>query len=243
MAAECSSSSSDCIYNIGLLSEVDSKKLAFGNENYDHYPPYLKDVFPEIIRKCGGLPLALVAVAAVLKDCQFSTDSWERLNGSNWFSLSHPGGEVMKRIFNLSYNDLTPHLSTCLLHLSIFPQNYEVEIDRLVRRRIAELYIVGARDRDVESIARSYLNELICRNMVQLSHLMHDDAPRCCKLHPVTHDFIVIKSMEENFVTLLNDQNPVLGLNPVCRLSIQSSKQDRYLTRNDSVNLCFFFET
>jgi hypothetical protein len=149
MAAECSSSSSDCIYNIGLLSEVDSKKLAFGNENYDHYPPYLKDVFPEIIRKCGGLPLALVAVAAVLKDCQFSTDSWERLNGSNWFSLSHPGGEVMKRIFNLSYNDLPPHLSTCLLHLSIFPQNYEVEIDRLVRRWIAELYIVGARDRDV----------------------------------------------------------------------------------------------
>ncbi|XP_025827710.1 disease resistance protein RPM1-like isoform X2 [Panicum hallii] len=105
MAAECSSSSSDCIYNIGLLSEVDSKKLAF--------------------------------------------DSWERLNGSNWFSLSHPGGEVMKRIFNLSYNDLPPHLSTCLLHLSIFPQNYEVEIDRLVRRWIAELYIVGARDRDV----------------------------------------------------------------------------------------------
>lgn len=236
LAMECSRSS-NCIYNIGLLNEVDSRKLildrAFGIGH--GCPQHLEDVLAQITRRCSGLPLVLVTVPFMLED-KFSKDEWDRLIGSRW--LSHPDATVMRQILNLSYSDLPQHLKTCLLDLSIFPEDFKVDEDRLVRRWIAEGYIEELDDISMENIARIYIRELISRSMVQLLPLVHG-APRYCRLHPVIHDFFVCKSLEDNFFTVVGDHNRPISTNCTVyrQLSVQSSKHDQDLTSYDGMDL------
>ncbi|CAL4986756.1 unnamed protein product [Urochloa decumbens] len=220
--------SANHVYKIGLLGDADARKLflkrIFGTGQ--DCPQELQDVCAKIVRRCGGLPLALISVASMLANKQQLRHEWEKL-GSNLLWSSHT--DDLKQIINFSYNDLMPHLRTCMLYLSIFPEHNEVEVERLVRRWIAEGFIGEARSTSsVEDIAIGYFNELINRNMVQPLHLNHDGVPRYCKVHPIIHNFIVNKSVEENFVTLVDTQDHRYVPNndsTVRRLSVQSSSK------------------
>lgn len=225
------------VHKIDHLSDADAKKLflkkAFGDLQC---PQHLDDVFSKIISRCCGLPLAVVTIAAKLAHRQ-SRDEWEKLGLT---SLCNPdGSDVLKQILNLSYQDLSPSLRTCFLYLSIFPENLEVDTERLVRRWIAEGFVGEAHGENTEDTAISYLNELIVRNLVEPLGLNLDGIPRCCRVHPVIHDFITWKSMEDNFATLMDShQQHVQNNVTVRRLSLKNSnKQDQPVARNESMDL------
>ncbi|EAY73858.1 hypothetical protein OsI_01736 [Oryza sativa Indica Group] len=238
LAKECSSNSDESVYKTGLLSDADSKDL-FSNKAFGKgkdCPNHLKDLYDIIVERCGGLPLAISSAAGALAH-RFSKDEWERYE-SNLLPSSHSDELNLKQILNLSYNDLPSHLKSCMLYLSIFPNKYEIDVERLVRRWIAEGFIADARHASKEETARSYLTDLISRNLIQALHLRHNGTPSCYTLHPVIHDFIVVKSMEENFVTVLDAKKEALSTNngTVRRLSLQNSvKQDLAGARNDMI--------
>ncbi|OEL14516.1 Disease resistance protein RPP13 [Dichanthelium oligosanthes] len=231
---------SKVVHKISLLSDADAKKLflkkAFSSRN--DCPPHLEGVFTQVMRRCGGLPLAVVTVAAKLAQ-KHSRDEWGKLAGLNLLCNSYSNGsDGLKQILNLSFNDLQPHPRTCLLYLSIFPENYEIDTDRLVRRWIAEGFIAEGRSTSAEETALGYLNELIGRNLVQPLDLNYERVPAHCRVHPVIHDFIVCKSMEENFSTLMDAQHVPNNDSTVRRLSLKnSSKQDQPAARNESMDL------
>ncbi|XP_066308870.1 disease resistance protein Pik-2-like [Miscanthus floridulus] len=231
------SGSSKFVHKIGLLTDNEAKELflkkAFSSRN--DCPQHLEDAFTRVLRRCAGLPLAVVSIAAKLAPKQ-SRDEWEK-HGLNLLCSSHPDGlDGLKQILDLSYNDLQPHLRSCFLYLSIFPENSEIETERLVRRWIAEGFITGSK----EETAISYLKELIDRNLVQPLGLNHDSIPRRCRVHPVIYDFIVCKSMEDNLATLTDAQHILNNNRTVRRLSLNlknNSKGDQPAARNESTDL------
>ncbi|KAK3164307.1 hypothetical protein QOZ80_1AG0015640 [Eleusine coracana subsp. coracana] len=239
LARKCSSGLSECIYNISFLSQADSETLflkkAFGSGN--SCPQYLKDVFDQTVSMCGGLPLAIVSRAGLLAHKQ-SRDDWERL-GLGSLSSSHPDG--VKQILNLSYNDLEANLKTCLLYLSLYSDDTKIETERLVRRWIAEGFIPVLRGATTEGTARSYLNDLVKRNLVQPLYMNHENVPRYCTVHPVIHDFIVCKSKDENFATLVDAQQlyvPNNNNSTIRRLSLKNSgKQAHPAVQNEHMDL------
>ncbi|KAL6850300.1 hypothetical protein ACP4OV_020932 [Aristida adscensionis] len=231
------SCSSKIVHKISLLSDADAKNLflkrAFGNVH--RCPQHLEGVLDKIMRKCEGLPLAVVRTADKLAH-KPARDEWERVAlNSLWISDS----DGVKQILNLSYNNLPTNLKTGLLYLSLFPENSEIDTERLVRRWIAEGIVAETHGASAEETARGYLNELMSRNLVQPLHLNHDGIPKYCKVHPVMHDFIVCKSMEENFATLVDTQRQCgPNNNTIRRLSLKnSSKQDQYVARNEPLDL------
>lgn len=205
VAKACCSSHSDCVFRIPLLNESDSETLfygmTFGSKN--DCPPYLRDASMHILRKCNGLPLAIVNIAAALikKTSPASALKDFELDSPPNKSLCLDG---MKEIFDQSYNDIPPQLKTCLLYLSIFPEKYEIRRQRLIRRWIAEGFIDEEHGVDKEETAKNYFDELINRNLIQPVQVDYDGNARSCRVHPMMLHFIVCKSMEENFVTLVH---------------------------------------
>jgi len=146
----------DCVYDIELLSEADSKDFvpnrAFGTGR--GYPQDFDGVFAQIITRCCGLPPAVVTVASML---------------AYRSSMGHWGTTRLDQI----YNDLSQLLRTFLLYLSIFPEDYEVDIARLMRLWIAEGFVFETHrtSRKEEEAISDLINELFKRGLVQTLHL------------------------------------------------------------------------
>jgi disease resistance protein RPM1 len=95
------------MYEMEALSDVHSKKLffkrTFGSE--DSCPEGLKQVSNEILKKCGGLPLAIISISSLLANKPFLKDKWEKVRRSIGSKLDKSRSlEGLYSILCLSYN-------------------------------------------------------------------------------------------------------------------------------------------
>ncbi|EAY83535.1 hypothetical protein OsI_38747 [Oryza sativa Indica Group] len=224
VAKYCCSPHHDNVYEIKPLGAIHSKSLffkrTFGSE--DKCPLHLKEVSNAILRKCGGLPLGIITVASLLANKASTKEEWESIHNSIGSALEKDTDmEEMKRILLLSYDDLPYHLKTCLLYLSIIPEDYEIKRDRLIRRWIAEGFIPTEGVHDMEEVGECYFNDLINRSMILPVNIQYDGRADACRVHDMILDLIISISVKENFVTLHGDQNyKIVQQNKVRRLSL-----------------------
>ncbi|KAK1693065.1 hypothetical protein QYE76_009762 [Lolium multiflorum] len=68
VAHSCCSSFTGCVYNIKPLDMVHSRQLFHRRllKSEEELPSNLKDVSDEILKKCDGLPLAIIAISGLL---------------------------------------------------------------------------------------------------------------------------------------------------------------------------------
>ncbi|KAG2602988.1 hypothetical protein PVAP13_5KG739601 [Panicum virgatum] len=196
----------DRIYEMEALSDLHSKRLffkrIFGSE--DCCPDVLKQVSNKILKKCGGLPLALISISSLLANRPKIKDEWERVSRSIGSALEkNPSLEGMNSILSLSYNDLPPNLKTCLLYLSIFPEDTVIDRECLVRRWIAEGFICEERGQSKQEVAENHFYELINKSMVQPVEVGYDGKARACRVHDMMLELIISKSIEDNFITFM----------------------------------------
>ncbi|KAE8766572.1 putative disease resistance RPP13-like protein 3 [Hordeum vulgare] len=221
----------DQIYEVTPLSDLLSERLfcnrIFGSE--ERCPDMLIDVSNTILKKCGGLPLAIISISGLLANKPRVKEEWEKVKRSIGSDLTkNQSLEGMKNILSLSYNDLPPNLKTVLLHLSNFPEDYVIDRERLVRQWIAEGFIPEERGRCCQEVAESFFYELINKSLVQPVDIGYDGMVRACRVHDMMLELIISKSIEENFITVVNGSQTFWG-NSQCsirRLSIQDMDQE-----------------
>ncbi|XP_062201328.1 disease resistance protein Pik-2-like [Phragmites australis] len=214
------------IHHMKPLKLEDATKLflsrAFGSVDAS-CPVELKDVMESILRKCGGLPLAIVSIASILAayTSSGSKDKWETICKSIGSQMeSNPTLEGMKQIVTLSYNHLPHELKGCMMYLSIFPEDYEINTTRILCRWIAEGLVSEKRGLTLLEVAESYLDELVSRNMIQ-PHFGYNGKVESCRVHDMLLEVMVSKSLESNFVSLLGGQYAGMSYDRIRRLSIQ----------------------
>uniref|UniRef100_A0A0A9CVP8 AAA+ ATPase domain-containing protein n=1 Tax=Arundo donax TaxID=35708 RepID=A0A0A9CVP8_ARUDO len=226
VAGECCSNQYDYIYKMKPLDGEDSRRLffkrVFGSE--DACPRYLKEVSDQILKMCGGLPLAIITVSSLLASQPNQLKAqWQHVHkslGSN-FEVS-PTLEGMRQILNLSYIHLPHYLKSCMLYLGIYPEDYTIAKNDLARQWTAEGFISKAHGTDPEHVAKSYFNELINRSMIQPADTDYNGEVVSCKVHDMMLDLIIHKSREENFITVIDDVQDLTGQNgKIRRLSLQ----------------------
>ncbi|CAM0873970.1 unnamed protein product [Alopecurus aequalis] len=239
VAKSCSSPDYDLVYELRVLSEGDSKMLfyrrIFGSE--DECPHQLKEVSVEIVRKCGGLPLAIITMASLLTTKSDARVEWMKVCSSIGSGLEKNSDvEEMNLILSLSYNDLPHHLRTCILYMSMFPEDYEIRRDYLVRRWIAEGFIKGFGGRNLEEEGECYFNELINRSLIQPVDFQYDGRVYACRVHDLILDLIVSKAVEGNFVAIVTDKRQILrSQGKVHRLSFDYPSVENMLGHSMSV--------
>ncbi|PUZ53274.1 hypothetical protein GQ55_5G039900 [Panicum hallii var. hallii] len=222
----------DRIYEMEALGDLHSKRLffkrIFGSE--DCCPDVLKQVSNKILKKCGGLPLAIISISSLLANRPVVQDEWERVRRSIGSALDKNRSlEGMNSILSLSYNDLPPNLKTCLLYLSIFPEDTVIDREMLVRRWIAEGFICEERGQSKQEVAENHFYELINRSMVQPVGIGYDGKARACQVHDMMLELIISKSVEDNFIAFMgHGQNDLANRHGLIRrLSVHYIDQEQ----------------
>ncbi|KAL7166929.1 hypothetical protein ACSBR2_037565 [Camellia fascicularis] len=171
------------IYEMKSLSPKESWTL-FCKKTFQEKdcPPHLIEISRSVLRRCEGLPLAIVVISGVLasKD-QGRVDEWELVNRSLGVEVE---GSDMKKILLLSYNDLPYYLKSCLLYLSSFPKDHLIKWMSSIRLWIAKGFVEGKEfGKTLEEVAEAYLYELLNRSLIQVAKRKDDRRIEMFRIH------------------------------------------------------------
>ncbi|XP_030460686.1 putative disease resistance RPP13-like protein 1 [Syzygium oleosum] len=150
---------------------------ALGVKNFDHHPD-LEVLGRKIMEKCKGLPLAVKTLAGLLRTEVYS-HKWEATLNSKIWDLPDERNEILPAL-KLSYLHLPSNLRRCFAYCAIFPKDYEIERDELIRWWIAEGLVKGKKGKNCWNTGLNYFNELVARSFFHKSSgdgsrfLMHD---------------------------------------------------------------------
>ena len=231
VAESCRSSFSGNIYGIKPLNMVHSRELFHRRlfDSRENCPPYLEEISDQILKKCDGLPLVIIAISGLLANTERTEYMWNQVKGSIGRALQrNPTVEGMMNILPLSYFDLLSHLKTCLLYASIFPEDSNIYRTDLIKRWIGEGFIHKQVGCTVHETGEMYFSELLNRGLILPGHTNEYGEVETCRVHDIILDFIISKSKEENFVTFLGTTIPITGTESkvIRRLSLQGVKQE-----------------
>ncbi|XP_027166747.1 disease resistance protein RPM1-like [Coffea eugenioides] len=230
------------IHRMEPLSFEDSWTL-FCNKIFkgNSCPGHLMDVAKGILDKCEGLPLAILAISGLLalKDVN-RTEEWAMVRCSLGGELEGAGKlDRVKKILSLSYSDLPWHLKTCLLYTSIYPEDYEIECYELINLWIAERFVEWREGRSIEDVAWGYLSELVNRSLIQVTKVFFEGIPQICRIHDLLREVILLKSREQNMVTVTTGQPMTWPFDKVRRLVVHSSSSNNAQHHQHRPNYCF----
>ncbi|CAL5013825.1 unnamed protein product [Urochloa decumbens] len=165
IAKHCSKKQEN-IYRLKVLDHSDALDLftrkVFKEEiNLEKHPELIEEA-KFILKKCNGLPLAIVTIGGFLANQPKTAIEWRKLNEHIGAELEmNPKLEAIRIILGKSYDGLPYHLKSCFLYLSIFPEDHKVSRRRLMRRWTVEGYSREIREKSAEEIADGYFMELL----------------------------------------------------------------------------------
>ncbi|CAL4980388.1 unnamed protein product [Urochloa decumbens] len=202
------------IHNLKVLEPEDAlhlfNKKVFGEAKdlVDHKNLELIKEGKQILKKCGGLPLAIVAIGGYLASRPKTGIEWRKLNENISAELEmNPELGMIRTVLAKSYDGLPYELKSCFLYLSIFPEDHVISRRRLVRRWTAEGYSSERCGKSANEIAENYFTELKNRSMTLPSQrsVRSRKSTDSCKVHDLIRDIAISKSIEENLVFSLEE--------------------------------------
>ncbi|WRX13062.1 NB-ARC - like 10 [Theobroma cacao] len=183
-----------------------------GNKIESHAcPEELEMLGREMVKKCGGLPLAIAALGGLLATKK-SRAQWEMVHRNinahiNKFQQQDHHYGAVNEILALSYNELPFHLKPCFLYLGHYPEDWEISKKELIRLWIAEGFISPSWENEgmlMEDVAEQFLEELINRCLVQVGKRDYTGiGVKTCHIHDLLRDLCIRKAQEENFLGII----------------------------------------
>ncbi|CAH8256444.1 unnamed protein product [Arabidopsis lyrata] len=167
----------------------------------------------EMIKHCGGLPLAVKVLGGLLA-AQHTPRQWKMISENikshivgGGISSNDDDSSSINHVLSLSFEGLPNYLKNCLLYLASFPEDREIELERLSYVWAAEgitnpRHYEGASIRDVADL---YIEELVKRNMVISQRDLATSRFEICQLHDLMREICLLKAKEESFVKIVSD--------------------------------------
>ncbi|KAK1441543.1 hypothetical protein QVD17_07528 [Tagetes erecta] len=170
----------DQVAHLESLSNESSLSLlalhALGANNFDSHPT-LRPKGEGIVRKCGGLPLALKAIGRLLRTKR--EEDWDDVLNSEIWDLEN-GLEIVPAL-RLSYHDLSADLKQLFAYCSLFPKDFLFNKEDLVLLWMAEGFLHQSHtNKPLERLGHEYFEKLLSRSFFQYApnnksfFVMHD---------------------------------------------------------------------
>jgi disease resistance protein RPM1 len=203
-------------------------KIRFSRDKNRKCPIELEELAQEIVSKCKGIPVTIVAVARLLFVCDKTREEFKRKRDQvNWELVNNPSMDHVRNILYLSYIDLPTHLRSCFLYCSLFPEDYVFHRKKLALLWIAEGFIEERGASTLEEVAEEYMKELLHRNMLQLVERNSFGRIKSFKMHDILRQLAVDLCRKDCFgVTYEEDKCGVSLERNGRRLVIHKLKKD-----------------
>nr|KYP60348.1 Disease resistance protein RPM1 [Cajanus cajan] len=108
----------------------------------------------------------------------------------------------------------------------MYPEDYEIESDKLIRQWIAEGFVKSERGKTLEEVAQQYLLELIFRSLVQVFSFTIDGKPKRCSVHDLLYEMILRKINDTGFGRYIGEHDDSVSSGIVQRLTIATNSDD-----------------
>ncbi|XWS10986.1 hypothetical protein CRYUN_Cryun38cG0045100 [Craigia yunnanensis] len=201
------------LYELQCLKDEESwelfQKIAFPDRDSPDYKvdAKMEELGKDMVKNCSGWPLAIIVLGGILAT-KYSSNQWQAVN-ENVKSYLKRGKEVLA----LSYDDLPPHLKSCFLYLSHFPEDYEIHAYKLIQLWVADGIVSSMQDEEnggkiLEDVAEDYLNELVERYMIRPEKRDPITGKiKTCQMHDLMRDLCLSKAKEEDFLYIIDHSN------------------------------------
>ncbi|CAJ1958741.1 unnamed protein product [Sphenostylis stenocarpa] len=194
---------------------------AFRFEPSQQCPPELEFMSKEIVQKCGGLPLAIVAIGGLLTTKAKEMIEWRQVCEDLTMEIERtPYLNALTRILSLSYDDLPPNLKSCMLYFGMYPEDYSIKCTRLTGQWIAEGFIQNEGQRPVEEVAERSLRDLAHRSLVKVSKVGRNGKVKSCQVHDLLRKVIIRRMKELNFCHVMHEDDELETVGITRRFSV-----------------------
>ncbi|XXG48298.1 hypothetical protein AAC387_Pa02g2791 [Persea americana] len=180
------------------------KSIAFKGAEDGEFQELTK-VGEDIVWRCKGLPLAVRAVGSLL-GCRRTYGYWKHILDSRIWEWDN---DILPALL-LSYYSLPFHLKRCFSFCSLFPKDYEMKKDELVKLWMAHGLIESKKadiEVDLEEIGEMYFDDLLARSFFQDAKKDYHGNIYRCKMHDLVHD-LATRVNDGDYHCMENEDSP-----------------------------------
>ncbi|KAM6578984.1 hypothetical protein CsatB_030821 [Cannabis sativa] len=176
-----------------------------------------KELAVEMLKKCSGLPLAIIVLAGLLSK-KHTIHDWELIkrNVTRCIGQGDQQHDVDSRyrsvlwVLGLSYSELPSHLKPCFLYLACYAEDVTIRVKELCQILIAEGFISSQESviETLEDVAYDWLSELVERSMIQVKKMSSTGRRiKSFGVHDLMRDLCLSKAQDENFLHFIDWRN------------------------------------
>ncbi|KAK4364725.1 hypothetical protein RND71_016083 [Anisodus tanguticus] len=174
------------LYQLSNLSQEDCwllfKQRAFGHQTVKN--PKLVAIGEEIVKKCGGVPLAAKTLGGLLRFKREESE-WEHVRESEIWNLPQDENSVLPAL-RLSYHHLPLDLRQCFAYCAVFPKDTKIEKENLTTLWMAHGFLLSKGNLELEDVGNEVWKELYLRSFFQ--EIEVKSGKTYFKMHDLIHD-------------------------------------------------------
>ncbi|XP_072986128.1 putative disease resistance protein RGA3 [Typha latifolia] len=176
------------LYQLNPLSDDHCWSLfrEFAFDKGRHDQGHLEEIGKEIVKKCGGVPLAAQALGSLMRFKRNEVD-WKLVLESEIWKLSDDELGIIPAL-RLSYAHLSMQSKQCFAFCSIFPRGHEIEKESLIQLWMANGFITSNGGVESERNGHEVFDDLMCRSFFSEGKKGTDGQVMNCKMHDLMHD-------------------------------------------------------
>ena len=145
----------------------------------------LEEIGRKIVRQCKGLPLVAKTLGSLMH-FKHGIGEWKAVLNHQLWEFDGIRNDVFAPI-SLSYYDLSPFEKLCLSYCSLFPSDYEIGKDDLVKLWMSQGFFDANKSSE---IGEKCFENLAMRSFFEDFEYNLDGEIIGCKMHGIIHDFL-----------------------------------------------------
>ncbi|XP_031090794.1 putative late blight resistance protein homolog R1A-10 isoform X2 [Ipomoea triloba] len=196
-------SSGNSIINMSFLNANKSWNLFCNVLGQTEFLSVFEQIGRDIVKKCNGLPLAIIVVASLLSKTEVTVEKWNSVAENVSRYVIGDSNDACSKILYLSYNQLPHRLKACFLYFGVFPEDYEIHVKKLVRLWGAEGFLRAVDHRYMEEVAMECLQDLVDRSLVFVSKQSYNGKMKAIRIHDMLRELCLREARHENLLTVI----------------------------------------